>query len=333
METGDDSGIENDYEQSLVDMCRDAETSIFRNYIGRLTCEAFCELRMTIDLGNGESIFGTSDKIYVRGSLCVQIDYKFGRISVEEPPNNWQAKAYVLGTFQRFPKVQKVIFFFLQPQTNEVSMGEFTRADMPRIQQEISEIIARARLSREHRAESRPIPLELINPTPEVCDYCQHVGTCPKVTGLAAQIHQLYKGDDEEQALVHGSQIEDPHTLAMHLDWAPVLEAWAKGIRRKATEEASIGREIPGYTLKSRTGRRTIDDARLAAKLAAENYGVPEEEFLKVCTTTWTGATNLISKHAPRGEKGKRKEAFEAELFEGGGLSYGKETAILTKTK
>ena len=322
METGDDGPLENDYEVHLVSLCRQAEDAIRALHgMDRKGTEVFHEMRLDIKLLAGCDTFGTSDKIYIRGDLGVEIDYKFGKMLVDEPPSNWQAKAYALGTFQRFPGLNTLHFYFLQPQNDTVSHGVFTRDDCERLSAEITEVILQAKAARQCRSLGMTVPMSMVNPTPGTCDFCMHASTCTAVTNKAAAIATAYNGTDKEQATVHGSLIDDGSLLAEHLAWVPILESWAKGIRKRAIELLEQGGTIPGYSLHERSGGRKVSNPLMAAQIA-EEMGVEEDAVMRLASIPWTALEDLISETAPRGQKKKRKEDFEAALFGRGGLEY-----------
>jgi superfamily II DNA or RNA helicase len=332
METGDDGPLQNDYEQHLVAMCRTGEQAITELHFPHGFVSEITELRMQIELPHGCSTFGTSDKLYMRGGLCVQIDYKFGKMPVDEPESNWQAKAYSLGTFQMFPEIEEIHFYFLQPQLDTISHGVFRRSDMPRLQQEIAEIILAAKSVREMRKCGQPVPEHLLNPTPGTCDYCFRNATCAAVTRRAVEVAQAYTGTPAQQALVHGSQINDAELLAEHLAWAPILEVWAKGIRKRSIEFIEQGGEIPGYELTQRSGGRKVDNPLMATEIAA-SFGIKAEDILRLASIPWTALEALVAESAKRGQKKKAVEEFEASLFGRGGLTYQQPVTQLKRTK
>jgi hypothetical protein len=124
LETGDWSGL-NDYESSLAQGCRNAEDAIFKHHGYEVSeLDDYKEIRLTMQL-RGEETFGTCDRLTVNGTEAVQIDYKTGQMAVDEPQDNWQAKAYTLGAFQQFPQLDTIHFYFVACRRDEILFHTF----------------------------------------------------------------------------------------------------------------------------------------------------------------------------------------------------------------
>lgn len=72
--------------------------------------------------------------------------------------------------------------------------------------------------------------------------------------------------------------------------------------------------EIPGYTLKEKSGRRKINDVAMAF-LRAEQHGVTAEAFTKKCTLSLKGLNECLKSET--GTKGKALEAIADEVLHG----------------
>ena len=196
------------------------------------------EVRVKIDLGQGRSTFGTCDRFVVYSDNTADaIDYKTGYGKIDDAEINIQGQAYVLGLFQKFPQVTEITMWFLVPARDEASMHTFTRDDIPAIRLRISTIIERAECGGHY------------NPQPGVCDYCGNQGRCPALANKVLTIAQRYQEDGLPiPESVHGSEQDDPVKVAALMSLVPIMESWANGVRKRATEMAvDQGMELPGF--------------------------------------------------------------------------------------
>lgn len=102
------------------------------------------------------------------------------------PDKNWQAKAYTVGCFQRFPKLDSIEFVFFIPQRNEILSHTFYRHDLDELVDELSAVILQAEKVRPKWEEGTPDLSEL---TPTVnCRFCQFEDVCPALGGLVVEV-------------------------------------------------------------------------------------------------------------------------------------------------
>jgi len=333
LETGDWSKL-NDYESSLAQGCRNAEDSIFNHHgYEVMELDDYKEIRLTMKLRDEET-FGTCDRLTVNGTEAVQIDYKTGQMAVDEPQDNWQAKAYALGAFQQFPQLDTIHFYFVACRRDEILFHTFKREDMEEVVHAISDVIKRAKKVRACFSETDPS--ELI-PQLKICNYCKNAGRCPSLAKLSIDTAKKYAPTSKDFLSlpdeVHGSTCEDPQAIADMMKVVPIVKKWAAGVeyaaRRMAIEE---GIEIPGYEVKERKGRRSITSA-LAAYGAIKD-DVEVEDFLEGIDKFPVGKLEkLVSDMAPRGQKKERVSEVMSELHRLGVVEYGKDSQYLSEIK
>lgn len=335
LETGDWSKL-NDYESSLAQGCRNAEDSIFdhHNYSDNFNeLEDYKEIRLTMKL-RGEETFGTCDRLTVNGNEAVQIDYKTGKMAVDEPQDNWQAKAYALGTFQNFPQVDTIHFYFIACRRDEILFHTFKRDDVEEIVHAISDVIKRAKKVR--ACFSKADPNDLI-PQLKICNYCKNAGKCPSLAKLSVDTAKKYAPSSDNFLTmpedVHGSDCSDPSVIAEMLKAVPIVRKWASGVeyaaRRMAMED---GVEIPGFEIKERRGRRSITSA-LAAYGVIKDL-VPVEDFLDGIEKFPVGKLEkLVSDITPRGKKKEKVSEVMSELHRLGAVESGKDSQFLSEIK
>ena len=334
LETGDWSNL-NDYESSLAQGCRNAEESIFEHhsYHDFNELDDYKEIRLTMEL-QGEETFGTCDRLTVNGTEAVQIDYKTGQGAIDEPQDNWQAKAYALGAFQRFPQLDTIHFYFVACRRDEILFHTFTREDVDEIIHALSGVIQRAKKVRACFSKADP---KLLLPQTKICNYCKNAGKCPSLAKLATETALKYAPGEENflpmPEHVHGSTCEDPEELAQMLKVVPIVRKWASGVEYAARNLAiEDGIEIPGYEVKERKGRRSITSALAAYGVIKNDVNV--EDFLDGIDKFPVGKLEkLVSDMTPRGQKKERVAEVMSELYKLGAIETGKDSQYLSEIK
>lgn len=91
------------------------------------------------------------------------------------------------------------------------------------------------------------------------------------------------------------------------------------------------GGEIPGYELKTRSGKKEIVDATAAYDIIKDKLS--PEEFSNCATVSWTKLEKVWADKHPRGQKQQAKQALEDKLAEAGLIKGGGEVPYLAKTK
>ena len=122
------------------------------------------------------------------------MDYKFGQEPVTPAERNFQLQCYVLGAFQKFPKLERIVGVLICPNqwaaTDEgdqakgiISMHEYTRSD-------ILELASRvlATLERCNDPNKQPTTNE------KACRFCSRKANCPALKEIAMEIARKYTG-------------------------------------------------------------------------------------------------------------------------------------------
>lgn len=313
-------------QQSSVQMCLD--------YIAPLldedptNTEIHRELRLDLNQAQGprelDDMFGTADLViynHVRRH-CHVVDFKFGRIPVDDAEVNLQGKAYVVGAFLRFPQCQNITIHFLQPRTDEVSSHTFGRGDLVSLQLEISAILARAR---------RPDREEHVNP--DNCLYCGRKTECLALRRLAIHITDRYQNEFTALPNLHSSEVGDPEQLAIMLKMAKIVARWADSVKSHSLQTYLGGTPIPGFELKERAGARKIEDgdnvlAAFAGLTVTDAHGNPlfsQEDVLRCATLTVGKLEEMAASKAEEWgmTKAAAKRKISKELADLGVVSVG----------
>lgn len=300
LETNDFSQL-NEEQAFLCGLCRDyrdGELAKLHNPV------QYRELRLSIAAG---LTYGTADFVAVAGKEGVLMDWKFGRGVVEPAATNAQGCAYALGVMEMFPKLENLTVHFVQPRRQFISTHTYTRKDVDAMLLRIHTIIRRA--SSRRREEHPGLH----------CQYCRKQSTCAALRQLALPLASRY-ADLSIPDEIHPSKITDPAIMARCLDCAKVLKEWVESVNFHALDMAVNGAEIPGYTLVTRAGRRSISDALAAYGAVKDQMSL--EDFLSCCGSVGIDAlSQKVSASAPRGQKQKTADALISLLTEEGIIS------------
>ena len=308
LEAEDISRLVDSDEQAIAQKCYDYVQSLVESKGGRVL-QTHKEIRVDIELGGGESTFGTCDLgLMFSETEMILLDYKTGYGAVQDAEINTQAWAYTIGAFQRFEKIEKIDFFFLLPVRDEVSHATFTRSQLPEMKLRLQTIIKRAKDGK------------IFNPQSGVCDYCGNQASCPALAKKALLIANKYpKTGFEIPADITGDSA-NPIELAQLLKLAPIMEKWAEGIRKLAVSKAvTEGWELPGYRVQERKTARSITSALHAYNAIKDSVSITD--FLAACTeVSVPSLEKYFAESVPRGKKGQAKQQLVDRLTDAGCL-------------
>ncbi len=242
-------------------------------------------------------------------------DWKFGRWPVTDAKENLQGIAYALGVFHRFPTVQEVQVFFIQPLLEHKTNAVFKRSDVSALELRVKIVVARAREAR------RTGDFLTANPTVPVCGFCGNLGKCPKVAAFACKVgHKYYPLEIPED--ITPTAIHDAKNTSLAMRLAFVVKNWAEAFRTQVTDRVLAMRaDLPeGFKIESRAGREIVDMAKLK-EIALTHLTEPEYET--TLSTTFGALEEFVSDKAPRGSKKKALEDFKAQLEAAGAVKRG----------
>jgi len=306
-------------EKELVEMADEVVNYFAQNYTG----ERQDEIRLRFLQGTEHEQFGTADVFLLSedGKKACLMDYKFGFNQVEDASENMQGKAYGLGVFEHYPKVEEVEVVFIQPRCDFITHHTYSRKkDFKNLTQEITSIIKACKN-----------PEHTLNPDCDNCRFCARNGTCPATIAFAKKVAE--KIIDKEiytipDSIVDLETCEDEDDLADMLKIAFFLENWVKTakkvINRRRIED---GIDIPGFRLVEKKGAINITDARIALECYRELTEVDDDtaimEVLDCAKVSLSQLSKHAEEHAPTGEKKKVRELLEGLLDDNDALSMG----------
>ena len=253
------------------------------------------------------TIFGTVDVVIIKGDHVDIVDYKYGRVEVDDANENIQGQAYLLGVMDKFPKLQTATVHFILPRRDEILTHSYKREDMEDIRLRINLIVEKAEL------ENR----EAI-PNSEGCRYCKHKLSCPALSDKLLPLAKKYSESvtDFEMTLwgnYSPEKVEDPMVLSRMLNVAAVVDKWQAAAKKQALKLAvEEGEEIPGYNLHYRNATAKIENGQEAYDAISDL--LTPDEFMDACNVSVSKLAKAYEEKLPRGEKKTARGAIEARL-------------------
>lgn len=217
---------------------------------------------------------GTVDLLVITadGKKGWLLDYKFGRMIVDEADVNIQGQAYAAGVFEAHPDLTELTVVFTVPRANWESIHTYARYGLDRIRLRISTIIARCQAD-----------VVELTPNEKACMFCGSKATCPALHNYALAVGESLP----VPAVFDPGKLADPNDMAKAMVLSSVLEDWCKQVRRYITQRAvEDGVDVPGFAVRQRAGAYEITENFTAIQKVLKTYeGVTLDAILHEATT------------------------------------------------
>lgn len=281
--------------------------------------------------GHADLVLLSEDGTY--GNL---LDWKAGFNRQAAAEVNLQQKCYAAALFAKFPSLQKLTVHVVYLRLQEADVAEFTREDVPRLQLEILAVDRRAEEA-ENYEKTNPGKVFYHQPDPAVCAYCVKAGICPALHAITIPTARAYAAARPEDLVVPDAYdpalITDPAVMAKAMAVADVMERWVSSVKKHALDlRLSVGVEIPGTSLVSKAGSKSILDPSTAHRVA-EEHGLSHDEFMTAVEVSAAKLLKAAEAKAPRGKKKLAAQGLEDALRDAGALHIGAETFYLRRVK
>ncbi|MDE2019166.1 MAG: DUF2800 domain-containing protein [Patescibacteria group bacterium] len=274
-ETVTESGHEIEITEEMVDavieyadLCKADIAKI--SGMGRpLPVIAKTEVRVKVDLGENEELWGTADRVtYQKGNTLIVRDFKFG-YNVVEVENNPQLAIYAIGVMDQeagwaFDEVRLAVF---QPRARHEDGSDREWVTTP------GELKEWKRKLKSHvedtMADNAPVVAG------SHCRWCAAKIGCPAVNGAIAEAAQadFSTAPSPETAkkdvgtLVQEARTWPTRKIANILEWEEPIKAIIEAAKDVAREMLSSGLEVPGFKLvDGRSNRKWIDEDDVVAE-------------------------------------------------------------------
>lgn len=281
------------------EQCRDQELRLVERFFGDADLNEVREQRYWYEWQPGEPIFsGQPDVVYVKGTQAIIIDYKTGRIPVEDAASNWQLRALALAVWSHYWDVDEVIAAIIQPRTSAVpTVVTYDDDAINGTAAEMDDLFGKVFSAGASLVAG------------DHCKWCRGKSICPQLqnTALSTLPQQITLPEHISTTVptLTGSE------LSGILDKVEVAQMYIDAVKAHAKEVLTSGESIPGWHLKAGTARREIVDP--VAAFAAVSDTVTAADFAGCCTvkigqleTTYATATGM--------KKGDAKAALAEAL-------------------
>lgn len=266
-------------------------------------------------MSNSSKIFGTVDRVIIRGTHVDIVDFKFGVGEIDDADMNIQGQAYLLGVMDKFPELKTATVHFIIPRRDEVLTHNYSKEEMEDIRLRINIIVSKAEAE---VSERKAIP------NTEGCKYCKHKLECPALSDKLLPLAKKYGAsvEDFEMTLWDSyapEKVENPAILAKMLNVASVVDKWQAAAKKQALKLAvEQGEEIPGYDLHYRNATLKIENAQEAYD--ALEHIMDADDFMSACSVSITKLAKVYGDKMERGQKKHARGTIELSLEEAGVL-------------
>jgi len=288
LEVFDPSALHNEEELSIYEQIVDMEMDFMTNFPS--IAEELNEIQVEVAL-DGTETWGTCDRFLILdgGKSAVMADYKTGISIIDPPEKNWQAKAYTIGAFQKYPDIEEITFAFYVPQHNATLHHTFKREELPTLVADLSRVIKAGEATRP-KWESGTPELDECTPT-QYCRFCKHEDVCPALGGLVINVAKKL---DTTLPDIDPNDIDNPARLSELFNIAKIVENWSISIKRKTLDALKDGQKLDGLKLRSMGRTRKISDNQSFVKIAQE-YGIDLDTLLDQVTFPLAKVAKMVS--------------------------------------
>lgn len=328
LEVRDPSNLTSELEIELYDKCIEAEDKLIPDYFGDDKYTRYNELPVTVPLNSGLEIWGTGDVLCISedGNRGLMIDYKSGRMKVDDAEVNLQARAYKNGAFEKFPDLQELRFIFLAPQLDLIDVHDFKPESVDIDRQIITVIVKKAMDYRERWADGSIMQGWEGLTTNENCTFCRHAQYCPAINGVLLDFAAATGIEVPDH--IDMENLSEPDQVAELYTIAKLIEPLVDRIKKAAVELAHDGEVLPGWELRSMGSKRMATDNKDFWDYCA-SQGLGMDDLLEHINIPVAKFRDLVKDRAPKGEKTKAAKNFEEEAIDKGVIVFAKERFTL----
>lgn len=323
LEIFDPSALHDEEEIAIYEQIVEMEKDFMSNF-GPVK-EELNEIQVDVKL-NGTETWGTCDRFLILecDTRAVMADYKTGISIIDPPDKNWQAKAYTVGAFQRYPQIEEITFVFYVPQHDSSPHHTFKRNDLPELIDELSKVILAGESIRP-KWENASITLDDCTPS-QYCRFCKHEDHCPSLGGLVIDVAKKL---DSSIPDVDPNNLDDPARVSELYNIAKIVENWSSTIKARALEMAKDGVELDGLRLKSMGRTRKIEDNNTFVSIA-EEHGIDIHTLTEQASFPLSKIAKLVGSQHEKGDRREKQQIFLDACEEAGIIRLSDERFTLT---
>jgi hypothetical protein len=251
---------------------------------------------------------GYVDRVLIgcRGRVAIVADWKFGKWPIEEAVDNLQGISYVLGLFQKYPKLRTVDLYFKQPHIDFLTHHRFQRRDIDAMRLRVITVVERADRATQLNDYDRATPCI------PACLFCARKADCHKMHNIILKIGQKFHPIEFPDDM-NPSMLQDPKNFAKGMRLQQIATTWGEAYRRRGVDFILTGQvKVPEGFMLVRDVKLQVANKETFRRHAL-NY-LTEQEYLDSLKPGLTSVGKAIQAKMPRGEKGAAVEKFRSEI-------------------
>lgn len=220
-------------------------------------------------------VYGTADFMAVTDDVLEVVDLKYGAGVPVSPVGNTQARIYALGALLKiearpevFMRIKTINVHIFQPRNRAGGGVEtLTRAELLAWR---DEVFLPGVTATEDNLITLTVPQRVAG---DHCRFCPVKGNCYAIKETALEAAKSVFDDPAELTVAEtqpNPRDLSPVQIGKVLSAAPLIEAWLKGVKEYAYEQAMAGKSIEGYKLVGKKGIRKWTDTDEAEVMLRE---------------------------------------------------------------
>lgn len=264
-------------EAEAVQWCREMEERLVEQYIRAFAAgEAVANVREERMWDAARRFSGQGDSVWTNGPDALVIDYKFGRVQVEDAEENAQLYGLSLLTFDNMPEVRTVYSVILQPYVSrkDPAMMVINAEQVGELRSYIYECLDEA-----GAADARLVPGE------SQCRYCRAAASCPAAALAMQKVSALDLKNWEAWTPTQKKQLYDVSRVA---------KRWADAVEKRVKDDLIAGQQVDGLVLGAGRSQFSVTDATKAFSELHEFLGLSGDEFAACCKVQMTALDALV---------------------------------------
>ena len=168
MESLSSANLSEDDEWAFQDALQQLQDHDLMNCKCEFLFPSFCEQQLELYANENVLTYGTADLILQADDALYLVDYKFGKMRVDEPTENLQLRAYAAAALQKYKNYEVCKYIIIQPKQT-YKWGHLDKAQIGTVVDEVKNIINECNI---YEASGK------IRPHVDSCVFCKHFGTC-----------------------------------------------------------------------------------------------------------------------------------------------------------
>ena len=265
--------------------------------------------------------WGYLDSFLMSRVTGILMDWKFGWGEVDDARKNEQMKGYTVALFKKYPTLQTLHVYVVQPPLRKTTSKVYTRSKASTMKAAITRYLKKG-----WQCDANPKKYLTLYANPETnrCLYCQRSQdlSCPIMSTALKRMQENVDKITFPSKFDPENFIATPAELVQILQSKEIITKIFDAAAEKAKELLESGIILKGLELQHVEGRTTVSNPSLAHQVCA-GMGITDAEFQNCMSVSLTDLKTVVKTKAPRGQKELAVEQFVAKLSEADAIKQG----------